>query len=60
MATFSLDLEVEDIEAAFAHFQSCGARFARELEPGGGNFFVMDPDGLVLEVVRSEGEATHT
>ena len=60
VAAFSLDLEVEDIEAAFAHFQACGARFARELEPGGDSFFVMDPDGLVLEVVRSKGEAMQT
>ncbi len=47
----SFDLEVADINGAFAHCKAAGVSFERELEPGGYAFFVKDPDGLVIEII---------
>ncbi|HLJ55876.1 MAG TPA: VOC family protein [Chthonomonadaceae bacterium] len=50
---FSIDLMVENIAEAHAHFVRLGAEFASEWRPGDRSFFVRDPDGLVLEVIES-------
>lgn len=47
----SFDLRVNDIAAAYAHFQTHGATIDMAWEPGQPSFHVRDPDGLVLEIV---------
>jgi len=48
----SFDLEVSDIEKAYAYFRDAKVAFERNLEPGGDHFFVRDPDGTVIEIVQ--------
>jgi catechol 2,3-dioxygenase-like lactoylglutathione lyase family enzyme len=50
--TFSFDLLVDDIEAAYEYLQEKGVDFETPLEPGSKRFFLRDPDGLVLEVIE--------
>lgn len=51
LPTVSVDLMVDDIEAAFRHLQASGVRFEREWKPGARSFLIRDPDGLVWEVI---------
>jgi catechol 2,3-dioxygenase-like lactoylglutathione lyase family enzyme len=53
LPTVSVDLMVEDIEAAFRHLKASGVVFEREWTPGARSFLVRDPDGLVWEVIGS-------
>lgn len=53
-ATFSLDLMVDDIEAAYAYLSGMGVDFAAPWQPGTRRFFLYDPDGLVLEVIERQ------
>ncbi len=50
--TFSFDLLVDDIEAAYNYLEGKGVEFEEPLERGSRRFFVRDPDGLVLEVIE--------
>lgn len=50
--TFSFDLLVNDIEAAYNYCKERGVEFESEREEGSGRFFIRDPDGLVLEVIE--------
>jgi len=52
-ATISLDLLVEDAQAAAAYLQEQGVLFERDWAPDRINFFIRDPDGLVLEVIEA-------
>jgi catechol 2,3-dioxygenase-like lactoylglutathione lyase family enzyme len=47
----SFDLEVDEIAAAYDYCRDAGVAFERELEVGGDNFFIRDPDGNVIEVI---------
>lgn len=47
----SFDLMVDDLEAAYQYLKSHNVQFAKPWTKGQPNFFVQDPDGLVLEVV---------
>ena len=52
-ATFSIDLVVEDAREAARYLREQGVFFERDWEPNQVNFFIRDPDGLVLEVIES-------
>jgi len=45
-------LHVEDLNAAFDYFKENSVEFEKEPESDGGYFFIRDPDGLVIEIVK--------
>ena len=47
---------VEDIEAAFRHFEAHKVKFERGWLPDQKSFLVRDPDGLVLEVIEADAD----
>ena len=50
---FSMDLMVDDIEAAYDYFKAQKVKFAQEWTKGEPMFVIRDPDGLAWEVVKS-------
>lgn len=52
-AEISLDLLVENLDEARRQCESAGVAFVSEFEPSTDRFFIRDPDGLVLEVIRT-------
>jgi catechol 2,3-dioxygenase-like lactoylglutathione lyase family enzyme len=54
--SFSIDLYVDDIEAAVSHFKDKNVTVAREYDPEQKSIFVRDPDGLVFEVIEAREE----
>ncbi|KAA3648144.1 MAG: VOC family protein [Chloroflexi bacterium] len=51
VATFSIDLLVNDLEAVVSYFKENDVVFAEDWEAGKPNFVIRDPDGLFIEVV---------
>jgi catechol 2,3-dioxygenase-like lactoylglutathione lyase family enzyme len=49
----SLDLLVDDLEAAYRFCQQHGVAFAKEWTEGAKMFVIRDPDGLPWEVVQT-------
>jgi catechol 2,3-dioxygenase-like lactoylglutathione lyase family enzyme len=54
--TISVDLYVDDIDAAVAHFEEMQVTIAREYDPEQKSIFIRDPDGLVFEVIEAREE----
>ncbi|MEE9553166.1 MAG: VOC family protein [candidate division Zixibacteria bacterium] len=50
----SFDLLVDDIEKAYKYLQENKVEFEAELEPGSPRFFILDPDGLVIEIIQKK------
>jgi len=48
----TFDLHVEDLNAAFDYFKENSVEFEKEPESDGDYFFIRDPDGLVIEIVK--------
>ena len=48
----SFDLVVEDLGLAYEFFKGNNVEFEMEPESEGSYFFIRDPDGLVIEIVR--------
>ncbi len=51
VAQFSMDLNVDDLEAAYKYFQGHNVEFAMEWKTGSSMFVIRDPDGLHWEIV---------
>jgi len=51
VAQFSMDLNVNDLEAAYTYFQEHDVEFAMDWKAGASMFVIRDPDGLHWEVV---------
>lgn len=51
VAQFSMDLNVDDLEAAYTYLQQQGVTIAKPWQPGDAMFVIRDPDGLPWEVV---------
>ena len=54
MAEFSLDVLVEDLDAARRDCEQAGVRFVTGFPATAERFFIHDPDGLVVEIIRSK------
>ena len=51
VARFSMDLNVNNLEAAYKYFQEYDVEFAMEWKVGASMFVIHDPDGLHREAV---------
>jgi catechol 2,3-dioxygenase len=52
VADFSIDLLVPDLDEARRHMQAAGVETIFEPSPSSTRFFIRDPDGLVIELIR--------
>ena len=50
---YSIDIVVSDLEAAMKHFESSKVMIMDDPAPSDQRFFIRDPDGLPIEVVRT-------
>ena len=51
--TVSFDLLVPDLERAMVYLKKCGVRIMDAPSPNERRFFIRDPDGLVIEVIKA-------
>lgn len=51
--TFSIDLIVADLETAKNDLESKGINILSDPAPNDHRFFIRDPDGLIIEVIRA-------
>lgn len=49
---YSLDLQVDNMKEAVAHFEDHNVKFIRSYKEGETWVIICDPDGLVLEVIQ--------
>jgi len=50
---FSIDLIVDDLDAAKNHLESNGVEIMSDPAPNDSRILIRDPDGLVIEVIRA-------
>jgi len=51
-ATFSVDLMVDDLKAAYDYLADAGVRFERNWQSNARSFIIRDPDELVWEIIQ--------
>ena len=50
----SFDLYLEDVESAYNYFKEKNIRIEQDLNKSKDCFFIRDPDGLVIEIMRKD------
>lgn len=56
--SISIDLVVEDLEAAEAYLRAAGVRIVENPPANANRFFIEDPDGLTIEILSADRKGT--